>query len=140
MDSKKIIWFNVISMVLVLSTLFLYLNKGLAPLSYTSNYFYAIFPVAISVIMILIINLLVNLSYVISRALYKKNLLRFSMIFLVLIFLINLVGRIYEIFVYNYFCFGCYLNLILYIILIVLNFILLKDLYELTRELFGYQK
>lgn len=140
MEVKKFIWFNIVSTIVIILTIFLYLSKGLNPLSYTTNYLMEVIPLTLSLIVLFTINLLVNLSYVVPRALYKKNLLRFSLIFLVIMFLLNIGGRIYEIIVYGYFCIGCWINLIFYVILIILNYMILKELFYLIRELFGYQK
>lgn len=140
MDNSKLIWFNIVTFVTMLATLTLYFTKGLAPLSYTTQYAMAILPALVTLIVLFIVNLLVILSFLVARGLYKKNLLRVSMLLLIVMLIVTIGGRVYEVVVVGTFCWSCLIMVVLWIVLLVLNIIMLRDLYKLIQDLFSYQK
>lgn len=140
MDTKKLVIFQVLIFISMAYTSFLYLNKGLAPLSYTWEYVATVSPVLILHLILFFIGLLVTLSFVVARTLYKKNLLRVSILLLILLAVVSIIGRIVEAVTLGYVCWLCVLAIMLYIILIALNYVILKDLYDLIEELFSHRR
>jgi hypothetical protein len=135
MKIGKLVWFNILAFLLMLNTAFLYFAGGLEAYTFTKGYFTSIMQPLVSIVFIFVVMLLVNSSYVVVYAKRKKNLLRISLIFLVIMLVLSLFGRVRE-FIVDVTCWLCILNTILYIVLVVFNVSILKDLYRLVHDLF----
>lgn len=135
MTITKYIWFYILVILTLFNTYYLYFGQGLGAVSWTGAYFKAIALGVISMLVVLLINMLVFISYLSSRALYKKNFLRVSLIILGVMFAISLILRIIQVIQGN-FCFACWVNTLLYLAMFLLVFFMLKDLRKLIHKLF----
>lgn len=135
MKTKKLIAYNIITLILILNSLFLFFGEGLDRFSTNSNYLKNLFLPILMISILFFLNFLVNYSYISSSAIHKKNLLRITGVTLMIILIISIISRITELFV-GKFMISLWLNTILYFILLILTISILKNLYKLISKLF----
>ena len=135
MKTKKLIAYNIITFLLILNTLYLFFSEGMDRFSLTSSYLKTIIIPVMLISLLFFMNFLVNYSYIISSAKYKKNMLRTTAIFLMIILILSIFTRISELFI-GKFLFLLWMNTIMYAILLILVILILKELYKLISKLF----
>ena len=138
MKITKLITFNIISFILMISTLYLYFGGGIGIASATKVYFLAVITPIALIGIYFTTALLVNLSYIVVSAKKKKNLLRISSIIISILFISSVIKRIIEI-VAGEFCFVCWINTVLYLVLVIINILILSELFQLVRKLNKHQ-
>ena len=134
MKIGKLIAYNIIIFIMMINTLFLYFGGGFGAYSFSKAYFTSIWGGLFMMSLLWIVGLLTNLSFIVSRALYKKNLLRISGFMVLVLTIVSIVGRIVEI-VNGTFCGACWVQTVLYIVILVLTVLMLRDLHRLIRTL-----
>jgi len=135
MKTKKLIAYNIITFLLILNTLYLFFSEGMDRFSLTSSYLKTIIIPVMLISLLFFMNFLVNYSYIISSAKYKKNMLRTTAIFLMIILILSIFTRISELFI-GKFLFLLWVNTIMYGVLLILVILILKELYKLISKLF----
>ena len=119
----------------MLNTLYLFFSEGMDKFSLTSSYLKTIIIPVMLISLLFFMNFLVNYSYIISSAKYKKNMLRTTAIFLMIILILSIFTRISELFI-GKFLFLLWVNTIMYGVLLILVILILKELYKLISKLF----
>ncbi len=135
MKTNKLITYNIITFLLILNTMYLFFSEGMDRFSLTSSYLKTIIIPVMLISLLFFMNFLVNYSYIISSAKYKKNMLRTTAIFLMIILIMSIFTRISELFI-GKFLFLLWLNTIMYGVLLILVILILKELYKLISKLF----
>ncbi len=134
MKLGKLITYNLLTFLLAANTFYLYFGGGSEGFSATQGFIMSILPFAVTVTILFVLSLLVTISYIAVKAKTRKILLKISLATLVVMLVISIIGRIIEI--YNgVFCYSCWVSTLLYIGLLVLVILILKDLYRLIRHL-----
>ncbi len=134
MKSGKLVTFNILAFLTSLQVLYLYFGRGANEFSMTSGYLTSILSPFFTILVLFILALFVNLSYVAVKAKTRKNLLRISMLALVIMIIVSVIGRGFEI-MDSYFCISCWFVTILYLLMLIVVIMILKDLYKLVKEL-----
>lgn len=135
MKKGKFITYNILAFIAILNTAFIYFAGGLQVYTFTREYLTTIIQPLISITFIFITMLLVNSSYIATHVKSKKNLLRVSLLILVIMLALSIYGRIREILIGS-FCLSCWLSTVLYMLLVLFNVLILRDLYKLVKKLF----
>lgn len=135
MDTKKIIILNITIFALIVNILYLFLQSstiGAGFINFLKNTYVPLGIIAI----LLIIDTFIFLSFEKGRVLIKKNLLKISLIFSIILFIGSIIARIYELYL-SVFCIACWINSLLYLILVIIIILMLKDLHKLVEKLFN---
>lgn len=136
MKTGKLITFNILAFITSLFVAYLYFGGGTQAFSLTSGYLASVAQPFILITVLFVTSLLTNLSYLATYAKSKKNLLRISLILISLLTLVSIIIRIIQAIKGNISAI-LILGTIFYIILLVLNIMMLKDLHRLIRKLFN---
>lgn len=137
MKTNKLIAYNIIILITILNTFYVFFGGGLNAFTLSKSFFLTIYQGATLIFLLWLTTLLVNLSHIVQKAKIRKNLLKISLIILLILTLFSIIGRIIEL-INGVFCISCWFNTILYIILTIIIIIILKDLYELLHRLFEH--
>ena len=132
----KIIAFNIISLLTMINIFYIYYLYGFPKFALTLTFLKGIAAGVILIIFVWFITFLVNLSLIVSRAVAKKNLLRLSFLSLLILFISHLVLLIKNWYFYGP-CYSCLLLVIFYLILTIICYSMLKELYQLINEIFN---
>ena len=81
----------------MVNTYLLYFGAGIGAASFSGAYLSTVAAGFLTIIMLFFINTLVNLSFVVRRALFRKNMLRISLLIMLVAFAISLIMRIVEV-------------------------------------------
>lgn len=135
MDTKKIITYNIITLIAIFNTLYIYLYTGINEISLTKEYFYTILPLITTLILIISSNILINSSQSVKRALYKKNILRSNLALVSVLTITSIIRRIMEISTNNL-NFANFLQTILYLLMLTITYKILKDLFKIINTHF----
>lgn len=133
MNKGKIITYWVLIVLTMLSVLYTYTVTGIDISSY-SKYFLSMATPVLFIVFLMICFLLVTLSYIVPKALAKKNLLRVSF-FLEVILLIISIALSIRIYMKGWLSISAIATVVLLFLLIIVTILMLKELYQLVREL-----
>lgn len=139
MKTGKLILFNSLGFFSMLLVILTYSYYGFPGVQRSWDYVFQVIPPLVTLLVLWISMTFTSLSYIVSKVLHRKNLLRASIIPLLILTLTSIITRILE-FVEGVFCIVCILLTIIYIVLLCLNISILNDLYRLVKELFLDQK
>lgn len=136
MKTSKLIALQIILMIITLGTFMMYFAWGIPGIS--REWLKIMAMPTLTFLALFLISIFVTLSYIVPRVLYKKNFLRVSLIFTVILFLSSLGRRIYEIMSPNWnFCAWCLIVTILYLVIFFIQISMLKDIYKLVEKIFS---
>ena len=119
MKTKLLIIYHIVTFITLLSFLSLF-RGGII----TNGFLFSIIPALLILFASL---LLISASYNVTRVIHKKNMLRVSAILILILFISSIVARIIEI-TSGVFCISCFGVSTLYLILLIINILILKDL------------
>lgn len=139
MKIGKLVLYNVLTYLLLLNTYYLYFGHGLGEFNWSSDYIKSVSLGLIAMTLLLIMNLFVTLSYVSTRALVKKNYLRINFVLIIIVIFVGFIMRIREFMEGKYLIMN-WINSFLYVLLLVVIILMLKDLYRLIKRLFEKNK
>ena len=130
MNTSKLIIFNILAFITSIFTLKLHFGAG-----FTGGWSSALIMPILTITLLFLVTLLTSLSYIVTRALHKKNLLRISILVLIILSLASIIARILEA-VRASVCRICIVQTLLYLVLLGLNIFILKDLHILIEDMF----
>lgn len=129
MKKSKLILFQLLTFILSINLLYKYFFNGFVnsdEIEFIKNSIIPLIFIGTS----FIVNLLISTSYLQTRILKRKNVLKISIILLI----IQAMYFIYLLIVYQETI--DIIILVIYIFLILINYFILKELYNLSRQLF----
>lgn len=135
MSTKKLILLNIVIFFTMINTYLLYFGAGLGPASATKGYLSVIFGGFLTITLLYIVSCLVSYSYFVKKALHRKNLIRVPLLIVSIMFILSVIGRIKELSL-GIVCLPCWLNTVLYLVLLIIIYFISKDLYNLIKKLF----
>jgi hypothetical protein len=135
MKVNKLIIYQIVVLLTMINTFYLYFGGGLGAFSVSKAFFMSTYQGGLMLFVLWILGLLVTLSYIVQRVIVRKNLLRISLIIVGLLLLSSIIKRIME-FISGVFCVSCIISTILYLILFIMTISILKELYLLIEKLF----
>ncbi|MDA3856005.1 MAG: hypothetical protein PF569_07115 [Candidatus Woesearchaeota archaeon] len=136
MKISKLIIYNLVIFIATLNVAYIYTSVGLNAFEYSKEYFKTIWQPIVLIFVLFLAQLFANLSYITTYSRTKKNLLRISLLTITILFIMNIIVRIIEYINGTFYIAGNILMLI-YLIIIILNITMLKDLYHLVKKLFN---
>lgn len=136
MKTGKLITYNIILLFTALNIIYIYTSAGLNAFEYSKEYIKTIWQPILLISILFIVQLFTNLSYIVTYSKTKKNLLRLSLIITSILFIVSLIVRIIE-YLHGTFYIAGNTLMILYLILLISNIVILKDLFHLVKKLFN---
>lgn len=132
----KIIGFNIVALITMINTFYVYFGGDFEAFTFTKSFFKTIALGIISILVIWLLTLFVNLSFIVKRVIVKKNLLKISAIVFILFFAVGLILRINSA-LEGIYSLAAWFNTILYLILTIIIYFFLKELHNLIERLFN---
>lgn len=131
----KIIVFNILSLLTMMNIFYVFFYAGMYPPRLSGEFIMTIWEGGLLILLVWLMTLLINLNFIVTRAVTKKNLLRIPFFVFLITFLVSLVY-----FAMDWWNLGFNLakftNVILYLILVILTFMMLSDLRRVINEIF----
>ncbi len=135
MKTGKLITFQIIAFLAAINMFFVYVSGGFSSIEPTTRYITNISIVIFNYMTLFSVIMLVSLSYVVLKAITKKNLLRVSLLILAIQLVVSMILRAIE-FAGGTFDMFAILQTIFYLVLLILNISILKDLFKIIQTLF----
>ena len=135
MKTGKLITFQIIAFLAAINMFFVYVSGGFSSIEPTTRYITNISIVIFNYMTLFSVIMLVSLSYVVLKAITKKNLLRVSLLILAIQLVVSMILRAIE-FAQGTFDIFAILQTIFYLVLLILNISILKDLFKIIQTLF----
>jgi len=136
MKPGKFVWMNIVMYVSVLTSLIASLKYGLEPLTFSTAANGKIWMTFTIITTYFIINILVGGSYISSRALVKKNLLRIPFFLMVALLIIQIIFDGYVRYMWGSLEWLWWLNILWILVIIVIISRMSKELFRLVQRLF----
>ena len=136
MKTTKLVIYNLLVLLAMLNVIFIYISQGLNAFELTKEYMKTIYMAIIYILVLFLIQIMTNLSYIKTYAKTKKNLLRVSLILTTILFIVSLILRIIE-YTHSTFYIAGNVLMLIYLIIIIFNITMLKDLFLLVKRLFN---
>ena len=134
MKTEKLILINVLAFMTSILVLYLYFGSGAGHFALSKGYLLSVISPFLTILTLFIITLCVNISYVAVKAKTRKNLLRASMLVLIVMVIISIAMRVIEV-IRGSFCLSCFVVSGFYLVLLGAIIFILKDLNKLIEEL-----
>ncbi len=135
----KLITLNILGLLAMLNTFYTFFNNGILPFSLSNDYFSHIAQGGFLILLIWLLILISTLNSAANRALHKKNMLRVPLVFFVVLLLISISLRINEALNGTY-CIPCYIQTVLYLLIIIVLYLMLKNLHITIDTLLSEKK
>lgn len=135
MKTGKLIGYQILILITIINTFYVFFGGGINAISLSKSFFLNTYQGGVIILLLWTIGLLVTLAHIVKKVILRKNLLRVSLIILSTLLLFSIIGRVIEL-TKGVFCVSCWINTALYLILVILTIVILKDLYKLIYELF----
>ena len=135
----KLITLNILGLLAMLNTFYTFFNNGIPAFSLSNDYFSHIAYGGFIILSIWLLILISTLNSAAKRALHKKNMLRIPLAFFVIILLISISSRVNEALNGTY-CIPCYIQTVLYLLIIIVLYLMLKNLHITIDTLLSEKK
>ena len=135
----KLITLNVLGLLAMLNTFYTFFINGIPSFSLSNDYFSHISRGGFMILLIWLLILIPTLNSAANRALYKKNMLRVPLAFFVVLLLINISLRIKGA-LNGVYCIPCYIQIVLYILIIIVLYLMLRNLHRTIDTLLSERK
>ena len=135
----KLITLNILGLLAIINTFYTFFINGLPPFSLSNDYFSHIALGGFMILLIWLLILIPTLNSAANRALHKKNMLRVPLAFFIILLLISISLRIKGA-LNGVYCIPCYIQIVLYILIIIILYLMLKNLHRTIDTLLSQKE